>query len=76
MRFRQKTEPTDSQGVVPYIFVGLVICPKIFWLTNLFLVPSNLNLKKCLVSFFVWVFFLRTCFDYEIEGVGVEEDHV
>lgn len=70
-RFCQKTKTTNSEGVVPYIFVGLIIYPKVFWLTNLFLAPCNLNKKKC-----CGFFFFKSCFDYKIEGVGVEEDHV
>lgn len=39
----RKQESTDSEQVVPYRFVGVIICPEIFWLTNIFLAPCNLN---------------------------------
>lgn len=39
MKFCQKTETTDSGGIVPYVFVGLIIYPKISCLTNFFLYP-------------------------------------
>lgn len=39
MRFCQETEPTDSGGIALYVFVGLIIYPKISSFTIFFLHP-------------------------------------